>query len=305
MLNLTLSMAIPLTYIIKRTSSEGSMCNTKYKCIFCLTESDDFNTVEHIVPESLGNTDDIIKNAVCDKCQNYLGKEIENFVLSKTPFAFWRTLYGIRTKKGKDPCFDMTLDKKESGSISNYHPFSDSGVIMHPGHLLNEFIVATDINNDTILKQINSGQRNKFYQVMTPKILVYIGRFLGKIALEYWYKYFNEDVFNSRFNELRQYVRYGTTNTMWPILHWDLPYNLREYIDVDDDGLQQCTLYRHGYGEIVQVKKLVFAFDIGSERFAIIMDEKYPDTKLLTYDMLSRLFEDVSCPHILYYSQLK
>mgnify|MGYP001254166154 CR=1 FL=1 len=277
----------------------------RYKCIFCLKESENFNTVEHIVSESLGNTNDTLRNAVCDKCQNYLGKEVEYFVLSKTPFAFWRTIYGAKSKKGKEPFFDMTSDKKDNGRISNYHPFSDSNIIIHPAHFINEFVIAADINNKAILEKIQSGEKDQFNLVLTPKILVYIGRFLGKIALEYWFKYYGGKVFEKRFDELRHYVRYGTTNAMWPIFHWKLTDNLLKYEDIYD-GLQEHTLYRYAYGEIKAINKLLFIFDIGSERYGIIMDEKYPNSNMLTYEMLSKLFEDVTeFPDIFYYSQLK
>jgi len=106
--------------------------------MFCLEESDHFNTVEHIIPESLGNTDDILYDAVCDKCQRYLGKEVENFVLSKSPFAFWRTIYGIKTKHGKEPFFDMSLDKEPKGRLPNHHPISECGTILHPAHCHDE-----------------------------------------------------------------------------------------------------------------------------------------------------------------------
>ncbi len=277
----------------------------RHKCIFCLEESENFNTVEHIISQSLGNTDDILRNAVCDKCQNYLGKEVENFVLSKTPFAFWRTIYGTKSKKRKEPFFDMTLDKNDSGALSNYHPFSDSNIVIHPAHFNNEFIIAADIGDTTLLRKIQSGEKHQFNLVLTPKILVYMGRFLGKIALEYWCKYYGEKVFEKRFDELRHYVRYGTTNAMWPIFHWELADSLLKYEDISKD-LQEHTLYRYAYGEIKQINKLLFVFDIGSERYAIIMDEKYPDSNILTYEMLSKLFDDITeFPDIFYYSQLK
>ena len=44
------------------------------KCIFCKESGDIFHTIEHIVPESLGNTEDILHKGVCDKCQNYFGR---------------------------------------------------------------------------------------------------------------------------------------------------------------------------------------------------------------------------------------
>jgi len=277
----------------------------QHKCIFCLEKSENFNTVEHIVSESIGNTDDVLRDAVCDKCQNYLGKEVENFVLSKTPFAFWRTIYGTKSKKGKEPFFNMNLAKKDNGAISKYHPFSDSNIVIHPARFNDEFVIAADINDMTLLEEIQSGEKHQFNLVMTPKMLVYMGRFLGKIALEYWCKYYGEKIFEERFDELRHYVRYGTTNEMWPIFHWKLTDNLLKYENINDD-IQKNTLYRYAFGKIKAINKLLFVFDIGSERYAIIMDEKYPKSDVLTYEILSKLFEDIAeLPDILYYSELK
>lgn len=50
--------------------------NNHLRCIFCLNEGDIFHNIEHIVPESMGNTDDILNDSVCDKCQNYFGKKL-------------------------------------------------------------------------------------------------------------------------------------------------------------------------------------------------------------------------------------
>ena len=82
------------------------------KCIFC-SEKGPYNTVEHIIPESLGNDDTLLANCVCDKCQDYFGREIENFVLNKTSFAFWRVWYGIKSKKRNLPSINFSLPKKK------------------------------------------------------------------------------------------------------------------------------------------------------------------------------------------------
>ncbi len=92
---------------------------------------------------------------------------------------------------------------------------------------------------------------------------------------------------------------------MWPIFHWKLTDNLLKYEDISD-GINQHTLYRYAFGEIKAINKMLFVFDIGSERYAIIMDEKCPKSYTLTYEMLSKLFEDITeFPNIFYYSQLK
>lgn len=82
------------------------------ECIFCKNNGL-FNTIEHINPESLGNSDLGSENMVGDRCQNYFGKEIESFVLNKTPFAFWRVYFGLKSKCGEYPAIDLSLPEMQ------------------------------------------------------------------------------------------------------------------------------------------------------------------------------------------------
>lgn len=272
-----------------------------HKCIFCLKSDVEFNTAEHIVSESLGNTDDIINGAVCDKCQNYLGREVENFVLSKTPFAFWRTLYGTINKHGKEPFYNTSLDKNCRGKLPNSHPFNDNNVMLHPAYLYDESIIKADIHNDDLLQKVKSGEKTSLNIVLTPKSIVYIGRFLGKIALEYWYKDFKVEVFDKKFNDLRQYVRYGTTSKIWPVIHCNLTDKMWVSKKINDET-EEKTLYRYAFYEEKIMGNLLFVFDIGTDRYAIIMDEKYPNSDKFTDEFLAVLLQGTDGePHILYY----
>jgi hypothetical protein len=47
-------------------------------CIFCHKISDNSQSIEHIIPESLGNKEHTLwKGAVCDKCNNYFATKME------------------------------------------------------------------------------------------------------------------------------------------------------------------------------------------------------------------------------------
>lgn len=276
-----------------------------HKCIFCLEESTNFNTVEHIIPESLGNTDDILFNAVCDKCQNYLGKEIEKFVLSNSQFAFWRTMYGIPSKHGKAPFYDISLDNKISGKISNFHELSDRNVILHPTHANYENIVEVEIEEEDLLKKILSGEKSSFNVVMTPKILIYTGRFLGKIVLEYIYFFNGSKAFESKYDELRRYVRYGTTNCIWPIFRCNLRESLLSRVKENNDN-QSKGLYCCSYYIIEPMGTEVFVMDIGSERYSMIINEKYPDMSKVSEELNSILTKGaIGQPNVLYYPVCK
>ena len=275
-----------------------------HKCIFCLEESRNFSTQEHIISESLGNTDDILLDSVCDKCQNYLGQEVERFVLSKTPFAFWKTLYGTKTKNGKSPFCDLSLDKKIKGRLANFHPHSDKGMVIHAANFNDEAIINVDFDDDNLKHQILNGDKRTFNLVLTPKILVYIGRFLGKIALEYGRKEFEDDVFSKRFDDLRNYVRFGTTSKMWPIFNCKLKENLLFYKDAEN-GLQKRDLYHYALYQIKSMDLSLFLFDIGNERYGILLDKKYPEGNEFTDEFLGILLQDTDgAVNILYYDNL-
>ena len=272
------------------------------KCIFCLTESGDFNTIEHIVPESLGNNDDILEKAVCDKCQNYFGTEIEHYILTKTPFAFWRTLAGIKTKKGKKPHFNLSQFKKGHRRIDDYHSITDNNIIIHPAD--GESIVEIEINDEDVYLKVQSGEKSNFKLALTPKMLIYIGRFLGKMALEYWYMNFGEKVFSSQFDELRTYVRYGTVNSIYPVMLSQLNKNLLNYKAVDE-FTEERILYKYSFFEDENSGMIIFNFDIGSERYSIVMNCKFPKGEDFSEQIIFSQLQDVKgLPQILFYDNI-
>ncbi|WP_034893752.1 HNH endonuclease [Gillisia sp. Hel_I_29] len=69
-------------------------------CIIC-DKKNNSNSIEHIIPESLGNQHYILeKGELCDNCNNLFSK-FENKALSNSVFAMERARLGIKTKKGK------------------------------------------------------------------------------------------------------------------------------------------------------------------------------------------------------------
>jgi len=76
------------------------------RCIFCLSSNARFGSVEHIVPESLGNFSDrhlLAKGVVCDPCNNYFSSSVEAPVLNHVSFQNLRAKYQIPTKRGRMP----------------------------------------------------------------------------------------------------------------------------------------------------------------------------------------------------------
>jgi hypothetical protein len=72
------------------------------RCIFCKNDSTNSKSVEHIIPESLGNKNNILpKGVVCDSCNSYFGSKIEKAVLEMPYFKSLRGRIMIENKKGK------------------------------------------------------------------------------------------------------------------------------------------------------------------------------------------------------------
>jgi len=79
------------------------------RCIFCKQISNESVSVEHILPESLGNVEAILPpGVVCDKCNNYFSREIEGALLSSGFFRLLRYDKKLPSKKGKIPVFGDT-----------------------------------------------------------------------------------------------------------------------------------------------------------------------------------------------------
>ena len=76
----------------------------KMRCIFCKVPTKDSKSVEHIVPESLGNKDHVLpRGAVCDGCNNYFAVKVEKPVLDSGMFRLLRSDMAITSKKGRLP----------------------------------------------------------------------------------------------------------------------------------------------------------------------------------------------------------
>jgi len=74
------------------------------RCIFCRGDTTGSVSREHIVPESLGNTQLVLpRGVVCDKCNNYFAREVEKpFVMSPAVRSL-RFSQELENKRGRLP----------------------------------------------------------------------------------------------------------------------------------------------------------------------------------------------------------
>ena len=72
------------------------------ECIFCHKDSSPSKSIEHLIPESLGNKHHVLPTGyVCDECNHYFAIKIEKELLAQPYFVSMRFRNEILTKKGK------------------------------------------------------------------------------------------------------------------------------------------------------------------------------------------------------------
>lgn len=211
-------------------------------CLFC-KQPGVFQTREHIVPESLGNDTDILKGVICNSCQNYFGREIEKAALEQTPIAFWRSCLGIRTKRRHLP--SVNLDPPLRGAIPAFHPTSDTGI----GFSAHENgSTSIDVDNSAFIQRLLPKDEGEYRMVLSPWHLSIIGRFLGKMGLEYVALSDLDYAFSTQFEDIRSFVRYGSRKHLWPI-YWGQKGKLKDLkgpiIWNGPEGHQEIECYRY------------------------------------------------------------
>lgn len=79
------------------------------RCIFCKHDSSTSVSVEHIVPESLGNIDHVLPvGVVCDGCNQYFARKVERQLLESPMFRLLRADMAIPNKRGRIPAWVPT-----------------------------------------------------------------------------------------------------------------------------------------------------------------------------------------------------
>lgn len=245
-------------------------------CLFCKANGD-FSTVEHIVPKSLGNDTDILEGVICDRCQNYLGAHVEKPALEKTPVAFWRSYLGIRTRKEQLP--STQLDSPAKGAIPFCHPLTDIGV----GFTAHENgSTSIDINSSDFMRKLVSQDTSQYRLVLSPWHLSILGRFLGKMGLEFVARVNLDYALTSEFDPIRSFVRCGSTRYIWPI-YWGQQRKLSDLkgpvVWEGQEGHQEIECYRYALGETINGECL-FAFSIGLDLTLLCLTHRFPSEAL-------------------------
>lgn len=182
-------------------------------CIFCKQNSDSSKSIEHIIPESLGNKSHTLSvGIVCDKCNNYFATKIEKEVLEQPYFKSLRHRNIIRSKKNKLPTQSAFLIHESQRKSIEIEDSSSTSI-------------QVVVEDQKLLELINLGKINKLYVPIIPfpdKKDISISRLIGKIALEALAdrvksveNWNDEFITHEGLDDLRHYVRYGK-GEFWP-----------------------------------------------------------------------------------------
>jgi len=250
-------------------------------CLFCESEGP-YSSREHIIPESLGNNEHILEGEVCDKCNDYFGHSIEEYVLNKTPIAFWRTFLRIKTKDGDEPNVDLSQPKKDKGVFPSVHPkHDDIGFSSFP-----DGAVSVDLHNEDIVHRLLAQQRDddekgQFRIVMTPKLLQMLGRFLCKIGIEILCEDAADDARQAKYDAARQYAREGHTGRLWPIFHYSAGEigKLKAYAEADSEVVEHVKCYSYSLVDFENWYTL-FAFSMGTDNWIVSLNDPYPTPQI-------------------------
>lgn len=177
------------------------------RCIFCKKHSDNCLSIEHIIPESLGNKEHILpKGIVCDTCNNYFAVKIEKPLLELPYFRSTRFRNDIENKKGRP-----TLDKGIMGGIVSLGKDEQGLHIMADNPSVAEGIIDGSIKH--MILPLNSEPDSND---------IYVSKFLCKAALESLIhrvgpvqEWVDEITDHPQLDTMRNYVRYGNKPPFW------------------------------------------------------------------------------------------
>jgi hypothetical protein len=183
------------------------------RCIFCKQDSSTSKSVEHIIPESLGGKHVLNRGMVCDKCNNYLAREVEKPFLEHSAIKLLRFEEDIASKKGKIPPVQAVLNGQHE--VVLYKNINDD----FAGHIY----VPTEAFNSIFHSQESKLIFPAFNDTLSIPEGSVLSRFLGKVDIEVFAQriitkstdFLEEFIDDSEFDLLRNHVRRGTTSD-WP-----------------------------------------------------------------------------------------
>ncbi|HAH48747.1 MAG TPA: HNH endonuclease, partial [Planctomycetaceae bacterium] len=181
------------------------------RCIFCKVDSSSSRSVEHIIPESLGNIDHVLPpGIVCDKCNNYISREVEKPFLDSRYIQERRFNFGIPSKKKRIPPMEG-FHLQTSTLIHLLKVDGEEGISVCAGPNTDESRWVNSLLSSkagTLILPIGEKPSDKV-----------VSRFIGKVGLEVLAhralddpEILDEIVNKTELDQLRDYVRMVTVS---------------------------------------------------------------------------------------------
>ncbi|MBK1884699.1 hypothetical protein JIN85_19970 [Luteolibacter pohnpeiensis] len=171
--------------------------------------------MEHIIPKALGNDVHVLGAGwVCDQCNNYLARKVEEPFLSTQYGKLSRFEMGVPNRRGRTPI------------VSGFHLGSRTKLDFQYTEQGLAFSATSEEDERRLIGALKTQCNGTFILPASevPKVSYELARFIGMIALEAlayrcmdvegWNQ---ELVDNESFDELRNYVRRGRPGFVWPI----------------------------------------------------------------------------------------
>ena len=323
----------------------------KYTCIYCLTEKDEsaFNR-EHVVPRMMGtyNNGFVLGNhQVCEECNSYFSKELENKIGLDSYEAFLRMQYGNKrmsdgrilqnkrialtgnegifkglkftvvsdSSKQERVHFDISpcIGISKVGSQDEYDYYSLDNLPQATEETLSHLkekphgIISVDLKREDVEQALkDKGYLSDSYTYSEPEIASMYGKtdfstairisidsIMRRVCAKTVFNYlcFSEGsdyVLQSKFDELRKYIRYGIwSNNLWfrysqePVSTAQLPTPTSHcvgYMFFPQNGCWNMCGCLTWFGQLTYIFKLGVT-DIPITRFNVL-----PPTKMAYFD---------------------
>lgn len=183
-------------------------------CIFCKEPSTTSKSVEHIIPESLGNKQFILdKGWVCDKCNNYFAIKIEQPLLQLPFFTQHRHYLNVESKKGKIPSKDgFLLDEYTTKAVLHKDKNKQERIEIEP-NVINQILSSNVEEIPLITVTYAAPAANE----LVSKLLAKMGiEFMAHTAITNGYDelYYNQE----SLDDIKRYTRKGKRNEFWPYI---------------------------------------------------------------------------------------
>lgn len=145
-------------------------------CIFCKRDSSASRSIEHVIPESLGNTEHVLgAGIVRDQCNSYFASNVEGPLVSDPYFRDQCSRAGILSKKGR-PHRVRGLHSQSRSIIELIRNVDGSGMSVG---------AAFEKDEQRWVQAVLSRREGRIY-IPTPEAPdeALMSRFLAKVAIE-------------------------------------------------------------------------------------------------------------------------